>query len=136
MKLCYFCKITNKYFLNAMEVSLQIKMNEALYLRNPENSELGKGILKFSIQMINEIGFEAFTFKKLAKEIASTEAGIYRYFENKHRLLVYLTAWYWSWLEYQILFQTIYFLKIGQYQKDLLALMERAFCLLLLVSFL
>ncbi len=81
-------------------------MNEALFLRNPEGSELGKNILKHSIQLIFKAGFEAFTFKKLAEDIGTTEAGIYRYFENKHKLLVYLTAWYWGWLEFQISFQT------------------------------
>ncbi|WP_235890121.1 TetR/AcrR family transcriptional regulator [Flavobacterium gawalongense] len=59
-----------------------------------------------SIQLIYKNGFETFTFKKLAKDIGTTEAGIYRYFENKHRLLLYLVAWYWSWLEYQISFHT------------------------------
>lgn len=81
-------------------------MNDALYLRNPESSELGKNILKFSVHLIHKTGFEAFTFKKLAEEIGTTEAGIYRYFENKHKLLVYLTAWYWGWLEFQISFHT------------------------------
>jgi len=81
-------------------------MNEALFLRNPEGSELGKNILKHSIQLIHKSGFEAFTFKKLAEDIGTTEAGIYRYFENKHKLLVYLTAWYWGWLEFQISFHT------------------------------
>ncbi len=81
-------------------------MNEALFLRNPENSELGKNILKHSVQLIYKTGFEAFTFKKLAEDIGTTEAGIYRYFENKHKLLVYLTAWYWAWLEFQISFHT------------------------------
>ncbi len=81
-------------------------MNEALFLRNPEGSELGKNILMHSVQLIHKAGFEAFTFKKLAEEIGTTEAGIYRYFENKHKLLVYLTAWYWGWLEFQISFQT------------------------------
>lgn len=89
-----------------MKLQLQLKMNEALFLRNPESSELGKNILKYSIQLIYNAGFESFTFKKLAKEIGTTEAGIYRYFENKHKLLVYLTAWYWSWLEFQIRFHT------------------------------
>lgn len=89
-----------------MKLQLQIKMNEALFLRNPENSELGKNILKHSVQLIYKTGFEAFTFKKLAEDIGTTEAGIYRYFENKHKLLVYLTAWYWGWLEFQISFQT------------------------------
>jgi hypothetical protein len=30
---------------------------------------------------------------KLAKD--TTEAGIYRYFENKHLLLTYIISWYW-----------------------------------------
>ncbi len=81
-------------------------MNEALFLRNPESSELGKNILKHSVQLIYKTGFETFTFKKLAEDIGTTEAGIYRYFENKHKLLVYLTAWYWGWLEFQISFHT------------------------------
>ena len=71
-----------------MELSLKIKMNEKLFLRNPEESELGRKIIEFSIILIHKIGFEAFTFKKLAKEINTTEAGVYRYFENKHRLLI------------------------------------------------
>lgn len=89
-----------------MKPKLQIKMNEALFLRNPESSELGKNILKYGVELIHKTGFEAFTFKKLAEEIGTTEAGIYRYFENKHKLLVYLTAWYWGWLEFQISFHT------------------------------
>jgi AcrR family transcriptional regulator len=87
-----------------MELQLQIKMNEKLFVRNPEQTELGRKIIQFSIQLIQQNGFESFTFKKLAEEIGSTEAGIYRYFENKHRLLIYLTAWYWSWLEFRVTF--------------------------------
>lgn len=89
-----------------MKLQLQIKMNEALFLRNPESSDLGRNILRHSIVLIHKTGFEAFTFKKLAEQIGTTEAGIYRYFENKHKLLVYLTAWYWGWLEFQISFHT------------------------------
>jgi AcrR family transcriptional regulator len=89
-----------------MKLQLHIKMNEALFLRNPENSELGKNILKHSIQLIHKTGFESFTFKKLAEDIGTTEAGIYRYFENKHKLLVYLTGWYWGWLEFQMNYHT------------------------------
>ena len=85
-----------------MEFQLQIKMNEKLFLRNPEQSELGKKIILHGIQLIYENGFESFTFKKLAENIGTTEAGIYRYFENKHRLLIYIAAWYWSWLEYRV----------------------------------
>jgi hypothetical protein len=89
-----------------MDIQLQIKMKEKLFLRNPGQSELGKKIIMRSIQLIHEQGFEAFTFKKLAEAIGSTEAGIYRYFENKHRLLIYITAWYWSWLEYRVAVHT------------------------------
>ena len=53
------------------------------------------------------MGFEQFTFRKLGKRIASNESSIYRYFENKHKLLLYLTSWYWSWLEYQLIIQTM-----------------------------
>ncbi|MES2874829.1 MAG: TetR/AcrR family transcriptional regulator [Bacteroidota bacterium] len=89
-----------------MEIELQIKMNEKLFLKNPEQTELGKKIIRHSIQLINKSGFESFTFKKLAEEIGSTEAGVYRYFENKHRLLIYITAWYWGWLEYRVVINT------------------------------
>jgi AcrR family transcriptional regulator len=89
-----------------MEIQLQIRMNEKLFLRNPEQTELGKKIILHGIQLIHANGFESFTFKKLAEEIGTTEAGIYRYFENKHRLLIYITAWYWSWLEYRVAFNT------------------------------
>lgn len=89
-----------------MEIELQIKMNEKLFLRNPEQSELGRKIVMYSIEMIHQFGFEAFTFKKLAEAIGTTEAGVYRYFENKHRLLIYIAAWYWTWLEYQVAYRT------------------------------
>lgn len=89
-----------------MKLQLHILMNEALFLRNPENSELGKKILKHSVQLIHRAGFESFTFKKLAEDIGTTEAGVYRYFENKHKLLIYLTSWYWGWFEFQISFHT------------------------------
>ncbi len=89
-----------------MELQLQIKMNEKLFLRNPEHSELGKKIILHSIPLIHKNGFEAFTFKKLAEDIGTTEAGIYRYFENKHLLLIYITAWYWSWFEYRVTVNT------------------------------
>tara|TARA_R110001592_G_scaffold361235_1_gene671421 strand:+ start:1637 stop:2347 length:711 start_codon:yes stop_codon:yes gene_type:complete len=86
--------------------NISIKVNENLYLKSPESSALGKNILKEGINLIDEIGFDDFTFKKLAKKIKSTEASIYRYFENKHKFLLYLTSWYWAWMEYKLLFVT------------------------------
>jgi AcrR family transcriptional regulator len=67
---------------------------------------LGKKIIEQSIILIEEIGFEYFTFKKLGERIASNESSIYRYFENKHKLLIYLSSWYWSWIEYKLVFGT------------------------------
>lgn len=81
-------------------------MNDKLFLRDPEQTELGKKIILHGIHMIHRTGFESFTFKKLAQDIGTTEAGIYRYFENKHKLLIYITAWYWSWLEYRVAMYT------------------------------
>ncbi|WP_420577325.1 TetR/AcrR family transcriptional regulator [Ekhidna sp.] len=89
-----------------MIAKLQIQLNPALYLRDPQSTDLGQKIIKESIFLIDEIGFESFTFKKLSIRIGSTEASIYRYFENKHRLLVYLIAWYWNYIEYRISYET------------------------------
>src|SRR6056297_3445641 len=86
--------------------SVKININEKIYLKDPESSNLGKRIIENSILMINEMGFESFTFKKLGVKIGSNESSIYRYFENKHKLLLYLTSWYWGWLVYQLVFAT------------------------------
>lgn len=85
---------------------LQLRLNPNLYLKDPQSTDLGKKMIQESIAMIDDMGFEAFTFKKLSQAIESTEASIYRYFENKHKLLIYLIAWYWSWMEHQIAFKT------------------------------
>lgn len=86
--------------------SVKIGINEKIYVKDPESSDLGKRIIEESILMINTMGFESFTFKKLGLKIGSNESSIYRYFENKHKLLLYLTSWYWGWLEYQLVFST------------------------------
>ena len=86
--------------------SIKIAINEKVFLKDPDSSVLGKRIIENSILLIDEIGFEGFTFKKLGERIGSNESSIYRYFENKHKLLVYLTSWYWGWLEYQLVFAT------------------------------
>ncbi len=89
-----------------MNATVKINLNHKSYLRNPEETALGQKIISESIRLIDQLGFEEFNFKKLAIEINSTEASVYRYFENKHKLLVYLVSWYWVWLDYQIMFQT------------------------------
>lgn len=86
--------------------SIRIEINDKIYVKDPESSDLGKRIIEQSILMIDEMGFESFTFRKLGERIKSNESSIYRYFENKHKLLVYLTSWYWGWLEYKTVFAT------------------------------
>lgn len=86
--------------------NIKISINSELYLKDPESSELGQNIVGHGILLINEIGFEKFTFKKLGVEIKSNESSIYRYFENKHKFLVYLTNWYWGWKEFQLIIST------------------------------
>ena len=85
-----------------MAIGIKISLNGRLYLRDPQQTTLGQRIIKQSILLIDEVGFEAFNFKKLAKAMASTEASVYRYFENKHFLLIYLVSWYWEWVNYLI----------------------------------
>ena len=90
-----------------MAIEIKITLNEGLYLKEPQESALGRNIIRHSILMIDEFGFEAFTFKKLARVINSTEASVYRYFENKHLLLLYLVNWYWEWVHTLITINTM-----------------------------
>lgn len=85
---------------------MPIEINDKIYLKNPESSDLGKRIIEESILMIDKMGFESFTFKKLGERLKSNESSVYRYFENKHKLLLYLAFWFWGWLEYKMIFGT------------------------------
>jgi hypothetical protein len=80
-----------------MTFNISISINPEIYLRDPLSTDLGKKILNNSILLIDKHGLEDFNFKKLANKIASTESSIYRYFENKHFLFIYLINWYWEW---------------------------------------
>ena len=86
--------------------NIKIQVNEKLFVKDPETSALGKKIIQESIILIDDIGFDDFTFKKLGEKLGSNESSVYRYFENKHKLLVYLSSWYWSWMEYRLVFAT------------------------------
>ncbi len=86
---------------------MQVRINEKIYIKDPESSDLGRRIITESILLIDQIGFDQFTFKKLGVLIQSNESSIYRYFENKHKLLLYLTSWYWGWLEYVLVIRTM-----------------------------
>lgn len=86
--------------------NIKIQVNPKIYVKDPETSTLGKKIIQNSIVLIDEIGFDNFTFKKLGELIGSNESSIYRYFENKHKLMLYLSSWYWAWMEYKLVFAT------------------------------
>ncbi|WP_293896239.1 TetR/AcrR family transcriptional regulator [Flavobacterium sp.] len=86
--------------------NLKIQVNDKIYVKDPETSALGKRIIQESIILIDEIGFEDFTFRKLGERIGSNESSIYRYFDSKHKLMLYLSSWYWGWIEYKLLFAT------------------------------
>ena len=92
--------------MNTVIANFKIQINDKIYVKDPETSDLGRKILEQSIILIDKIGFDNFTFKKLGEKIGSNESSIYRYFENKHKLLVYLSSWYWSWMEYKLVFAT------------------------------
>ncbi len=87
-----------------MAVALQISPNSALYIKDPQGTQTGRNILKHAIPLMQELGFEKFTFKKLANRMGSSEISVYRFFENKHKLLLYLLSWYWEWVKYSIAF--------------------------------
>ena len=86
--------------------NLRIVINPKIFVKDPQSSDLGKRIVEDGIQLISEIGFERFTFRKLGQRIGSNESSIYRYFENKHKFLIYLNSWYWGWLEYRLVLMT------------------------------
>lgn len=92
--------------MNTLLSNIKIKIPCGIYIKDPETSDLGKKIVENSIILIEDIGFESFNFKKLGKLIGSNESSIYRYFESKHKLLIYLTSWYWGWIQYQLVIET------------------------------
>ncbi len=92
--------------MDSLFSNFKIKIGEGLFQIDPSASNLGNKIIFKSVDLITEIGFEKFTFKKLGIEIGSPEASIYRYFKSKNQLLSYLISWYWGWMEYRLVFET------------------------------
>lgn len=88
-----------------MDFQVNFRVNPSIFLKDPDSSEVGRQIVRHSIDLISALGFEQFTFKKLAHEIGTTEATIYRYFENKHRVLLYILNWYWCYMEFLLMFR-------------------------------
>ena len=85
--------------------NLKIKISDGLFQIDPFTSKLGRKIIFHAVEMITELGFEKFTFKKLGESIGSPEASIYRYFKSKNQLLCYLISWYWGWMECRLILE-------------------------------
>lgn len=83
-----------------------VQLDKTLFVKDPSTSEVGKEIVRKSVKLLAKEGIENFNFKKLSQAIASTETTIYRYFTNKHQLVMYLSSWYWVKLESRIVFAT------------------------------
>lgn len=96
----------NTIIMESLLSNLRIHVNQNLYLTDPLSSKLGRNILLHAVEMIDRLGFESFTFKKLGDAIGSPEASVYRYFKNKNQLLTYIISWYWGWMEYHQAFET------------------------------
>ena len=92
--------------MKAILKNINIEVNKNLYLKDPNSSEIGKSIIYNSVLLIDEMGLEHFTFRKLAQSIKTTESTIYRYFENKHKLLTYLLSWYFKFAEHLVVIST------------------------------
>lgn len=92
--------------MEAILSKIKVEVSNSLYQKEPFSSELGTSIVQEGSKMILQLGLEQFTFKKLSYVIGSTEPAIYRYFDNKHKLLLYLSAWYWGWMEHNLVYGT------------------------------
>jgi len=86
---------------------VKLQLDPKFHLNDPTTTEIGLAVVGHGILMIDELGYESFTFRKLAERIGTTEASVYRYFKSKHRLLLYLIALYWTWMEYRLMLATL-----------------------------
>jgi len=89
-----------------MSWAYSFNANAKLYLRDPQDSDLGRRILRSGMELMHAMGLEDFTMKKLAQAMQTNESSLYRYFESKNRLLQYYFEWYWRWLDSQVFILT------------------------------
>ncbi len=92
--------------MDTLTLPLKITVDEHLFIKDPADTAVGGKLLHCALELIGEDGFENFTFRRLANEAGTTEATVYRYFENKQMLFSYLVAWYWNSLHLQVLIRT------------------------------
>ena len=63
-----------------------------------------EAILQAALQLFAERGYHGTAVPEVASLAGVGTGTIYRYFESKHKLLLYLTSWYWGWMEYKLIF--------------------------------
>jgi AcrR family transcriptional regulator len=85
---------------------MDVRVQERVYTKDPNTTDLGQRIVGRAIALIDELGLERFTIGKLAGDLGTTETSVYRYFANKQKLLIYLVDWYWAWREIKLAFDT------------------------------
>ena len=49
--------------------TFKITIHEGVFIKDPETSVLGKNIITQGMELIHEMGFDGFTFKKLGTHI-------------------------------------------------------------------
>ncbi len=64
--------------MNDLLSTVHIKVNEGIYLKDPDSSELGKGIVSEGLLLIDELGWRKQRLKT-CQRLGTTEASIYRY---------------------------------------------------------
>ena len=55
-----------------MNQRIALQVDEAFYIKDPMSSDLGESIVEHGILMLDELGYETFTFRKLAERIGTT----------------------------------------------------------------
>lgn len=88
--------------MHSLAEIFELHIPDAVFVKNPRESELGMKILHKGTEMLAKEGIDSFNFKKLAIAIQTTEASAYRYFDNKHKFLLYVINIYYGWMEYSI----------------------------------
>ena len=89
------------------KLQITLKINPNIYIKDPTSTKLGQRILEQGLIYMDEVGIDEFSFRKLASILESTESSIYRYFENKHSMFVYMLNWYWEWMSTRIDINTL-----------------------------
>lgn len=84
------------------KIGIKFDLHNDLHIRDPQDTDYGQKLIGNAIILMDKVGFEQFNFKKLASAMDSNETSIYRYFENKHKLLLWIECWYWEWVNYLI----------------------------------